>query len=192
MFIRDRSGQTRTLVPEDESWDEATRTLRDAPRDVLMISYSPSCLSSGFWAPTTCTDRHILKVQFGENFSAEERAVARRQYVERCGAAAWLSHADFQTLTTADIDRTRPILLGYLHNTLAAAALILFLLSLRWLPKTPAYLRAHLAARRLSRGLCPRCSYTLHGLREPRCPECGQEIKLKAKSEKLKSESEGS
>ena len=31
--------------------------------------------------------------------------------------------------------------------------------------------------RRRKRGLCIKCGYNLTGLTEPRCPECGREIK---------------
>jgi hypothetical protein len=174
-FIRgdDHPGRFRVLHPNDDSWDQATRDLNEHPRDCLEISWQPITLRRGLWAPTTQVDRHKLAFRFGENFSDTERAAARRQFVEESGAADILSFKDFQTLTTTDIDRTRPIYLGHAHNTLAAIAFLAFLASLAWIPKAPSWVRARIGERRLSRGLCPRCRYNLHGLREPKCPECG-------------------
>jgi hypothetical protein len=36
-----------------------------------------------------------------------------------------------------------------------------------------AYVRAHRRVGRVRRGLCLHCGYSLQGLTEPRCPECG-------------------
>ncbi len=175
LFIRDPAhpGDFRILRPDEESWDQATRDLRDHPRDCLMVRWRAIAFHDGFWAPTAGLDKHIIELTFGENLSDAERASARRQFVEQSGAAQRLSRADFQTLTTTDIDRTSSLWLGYLHNAAAIAAALLFLASLRWVPQTPAHIRSRLHSKRLSEGLCPRCSYNLHGLREPKCPECG-------------------
>ncbi len=172
-----RSADGLTLKdPDIDSMDAISRARLQEPRDVMDLTYSPVDVRMGFWAPTTHVQKHSILITFGENFTPDQRAAARRMFVEASGAAEQLSFADFQTLATTDIDRTTTLWLGYIHNALAVAALILFLLSLRWVPQTPYWIRARIGQRRLSRGLCPRCRYNLHGLRESRCPECGTAI----------------
>jgi hypothetical protein len=185
VLVLQPGGEFRIFHPDDEStWDQVTTEAVEHNGSVITFRYyRPISFSRGFWAPTSHIDRHHIDINGGADYTPAQRAAARRQFVEQSGAAAFLSRPDFQTLTTTDIDRTRPIALGYLHNTAAAAALILFLLSLRWLPQTPAWIRTRIGARRLSRGLCPRCRYNLQGLREPRCPECGLAIERTANSE---------
>jgi hypothetical protein len=45
---------------------------------------------------------------------------------------------------------------------------------LAWLALTPAQREARRRARLLGSGRCPRCRYSINGLRENRCPECGE------------------
>ena len=41
-------------------------------------------------------------------------------------------------------------------------------------------------------GFCVRCGYNLHGLTEPRCPECGTPFEMSSKSEAVSSEEDSS
>jgi hypothetical protein len=177
-FVRGSGSGFEVLEPEREegSYDRPTRELRDRPRDVLQMRYSPIQLRSGWWAVTRQLDRHEIKTAFGENFTPEERAATRRQYVERSGALAWLSREDFETLAVQDIDRTRPIVMGYVHNTVSAVGLVLFLVSLAWVPRIPGWARAWRGRARLAAGRCPGCGYAIAGLPGGVCPECGGAI----------------
>ncbi|MGD9789943.1 MAG: hypothetical protein AB7V21_04835 [Phycisphaerales bacterium] len=62
--------------------------------------------------------------------------------------------------------------LGILHNIISLSALTLFPISLAWIPAAISPRR-----RRLRRGQCPKCAYTLAGVPRVgtgvRCPECG-------------------
>ena len=174
VLVRQASGEFAIFHPDNDStWDKVHDAYTQHPGQVIDFYWRPVRLDQGFWAPTTRTDRHTIKVSDGNSLSPEQRAAARRLFIEQSGAAAWLSRADVQTLTTTDIDRTRTLYLGFLHNAAAIVVAILFLASLAWVPKTRSYLRARIGEHRLARGVCPRCSYNLHGLREPTCPECG-------------------
>ncbi|QQS07926.1 MAG: hypothetical protein IPK69_07870 [Phycisphaerales bacterium] len=61
---------------------------------------------------------------------------------------------------------------GILHNVISLSTLTLFPISLTWIPAAISPRR-----RRLRRGQCPKCAYTLAGVPRVgtgvRCPECG-------------------
>jgi hypothetical protein len=174
--VRGDNGSLSVIDPEVDSMDGATRALAERPRRTLLLTYEPLSWSRGFWAPMHRTEKHLVKMSFGEDLTSAERAAARKMFVERSGAADFLSLADLRTLVERDIDESRVIWTGWLHNAGAIAALGLFLLSLRWVPRVPGWIRAKVGSERLSRGVCPRCQYALAGLTGDRCPECGAVI----------------
>lgn len=174
--VREDDGSLSVIDPDVDSMDSATRALAERPRRTLLLTYEPLSWSRGFWAPMHRTERHIVKMSFGEDLTPDERGQARKMFVERCGAADLLSLTDLRTLVERDIDESRVIWTGWLHNAGAIVVLGLFLLSLRWVPRVPGWIRAKVGSERLSRGVCPKCQYALAGLTADRCPECGSAL----------------
>lgn len=61
---------------------------------------------------------------------------------------------------------------GYVLNTAFILGHV-YALTLFLLICSPKYWKAGIRDRRLAAGKCPSCQYSIRGLKEPRCPECG-------------------
>lgn len=64
---------------------------------------------------------------------------------------------------------------GIMNTVGAGTVLVLFLVSLAWVPRAIGDARARRTARLLRAGRCPRCKYEIAGLAGV-CPECGRPI----------------
>jgi len=165
--------------PDNESWDEVTRLLDDRPWDVYRVQYRLDHVDRiGFYAPTI--ENHLWFVTVG-TFSSSANGFEVSEPLIRGAFVSWAERdrqlmpalgAQLKAVGFAEERAVIPI--GYLHNTLAASALLLFFYSLSWVPRAPAYLAATRAQRRLALGRCPYCNYSIVGLPEPVCPECGR------------------
>ncbi len=73
-------------------------------------------------------------------------------------------------------ERTERLWLGYVYNAIIVSAAIIGFWSLGWVEEVPGWLRKRGRHRSLAAGRCPRCGYSLVGLRPEQmtCPECGE------------------
>lgn len=163
--------------PDNESWDDMTRLINQSPGSVLLLEFWGRTYRSGLWAITREMQTYTINTAYGSNFSAQQLAQARTAFVNDLATATpRLTPAARDSLKTANYQHTKLLWRGYVHDGITIFCLALFLLSLRWIPRTPAYFRA----RRAARGLCPHCGYSLSGLSTTTCPECGRPIEPRA------------
>lgn len=167
--------------PDNESWDEMTKVIRDRPQDAIQLRYSrpDPPVYEGFYAPTRAvyTWRVSVTPVRGESLDLvppPNGGEARAAFVRW-----WAQQEDgpppdvVNRLLAEDFTRTEVRWSGYVHDAAALGAFVLFLYSLAWIPRAPSYLARTRAQRRLARGRCPHCEYSIEGLPEPVCPECG-------------------
>ncbi len=165
--------------PNTDSWDAMARVIRDRPAEVFQVHVQyGSPVARGFYAPTREVIRWslvALPLANPARITDHESAAIRQAVVEWWRAQPDAPAPDtLNRLRTADVIDTRPLWSGYLHNALALLGLFLFLYSLAWIPRVGPYLTRTRAQRRLARGCCPHCNYSIAGLPEPVCPECGK------------------
>jgi hypothetical protein len=180
-FVRDptdAAAALRVVDPDSESWDEASRQLRDHPEDVLRIRYRPEIVRSGFLGVTHQIDHHALDIEFGAGFTPEQRERARQAFLDRAAAQlTWVPGRIFAELRRGgSIDRSTTLYGGYALDVLTVALAAGFVLSLRWIGRVPDEVRRLRTRAALQRGRCPACGYALAGLERGVCPECGREI----------------
>lgn len=169
-----RENDTIILIdPERESWDRLGSRLQVNPEDVLTLLYRPERQTRGLWAMTTTTETHRISVVRGESFTDEEIEEAKGLFLplieDRWGAREAL-------LAAAGHVERRILWTGYLHNALSLTALVLLLVSLAWVPRAPAWIRARFTTRALSQGKCPSCGYDISAIAHHTCPECGRPL----------------
>jgi hypothetical protein len=171
-IVREPAG-LRAIDPDSESWDELSRIIDQRPRDVAHARYHDESYRTGFWAETRVVHRNYIQLSpMAGDWTPDEEARARALMLREL--------KDEQppdrdaVLTAAGYSSTTILWSGYLHNTAALAAFILFVLSLRWIPDTRRRLRAKRRDRALARGLCPSCGYSIKDLPAGPCPECGR------------------
>ncbi len=164
--------------------------LRDMMASRVGVTYSRSAIWSGSWAPTRITVEHRVRLAVlgGNPLGATEGLAIRR------AAAAHVRGTDIadapaiaQELTRGGSQRVYALPLGYVHNTISLLVALGLIVSLPWIPRAPewirnqlrggrAWLRAQRRRHAQARGMCSRCGYSIVGLPEPRCPECGEDI----------------
>ncbi len=192
LAIQHESG-IEIMDPNNESWDRATRVLaRDESKafHVVWLPGYPDC--RGVYANTwqgRAWGIWIEPVAFATAATPEVQREIRQSVIawdrgSRTPRSAALSDRDIDELVRTGSARlgTRAWL-GYLHNAFAIVVLVLFLSSLQWVGRIPAYLSATRRQRRLARGRCPHCNYSIVGLPEPVCPECGMAWNLTAEDD---------
>lgn len=168
--------------PDNESWDEMTKVIRDRPQDAIHLLYSnpEPPVYEGFYAPTRAVYTWHVSVTPVRGESLDLVAPPNGDEARAAFVAWWAQQPEgppadvVNRLVTENVIRTEVRWSGYLHNSLALLGLILFLYSLAWIPRVGPYLTRTRAQRRLARGCCPHCNYSIAGLPEPVCPECGK------------------
>jgi hypothetical protein len=180
--IREGS-ELRLTHPNEVSWDEVTRLLSERPGDVLGIACAGARRRTGLWAPTREHETVRIELRYGSGFTPRERERARALFIDTVIAPAWRAPADgddpqsperLDHLRRGDVEATRVLWGGHVHNAASLLALLAALYSLQWVPRAPAWLRARRHARALARARCPQCGYSITGLPGNRCPECGR------------------
>lgn len=167
----------RILQPYIESMDEATRLLAENPAMVCIVTYTPRQSRSGFWAVTRLHESHTIVLTGGSAFTAEDRRAVRRATLEAVLGPESLRDPVVARVSREDFSATRVLWGGVAHNVMAATGVLLFGLSLGWVPAYWAAARRRRARAALWRGECPGCGYSLRGLEAAKCPECGREVK---------------
>lgn len=165
----------RLIDPGSESWDELSKLTTQRPRDLVEFTIRSGEFQTGLYAPTQFVKYHEVEVkELGtpSAFTPEELARARGVFIDWTST---LGRAHDQYAREKDYRTSTPLWRGYLHNALALLALLAFIYSVWWnlLPST---WRERARGRRLARGLCPRCAYSVRGLTADRCPECGEAV----------------
>lgn len=138
------------------------------------VGWSFGSKKSGLFGLTAETYRFRIQVLPDSNtgrhsWTITELAQARQLFISEIRDRGYV--LDASILSFGDISVTRALWSGYLHNAATVVCLVLFIASLAWVPR---HLVMSRRRKRLSSELCPRCEYTLAGLREPICPECGE------------------
>lgn len=174
-----RAGEGFRIVdPDNESWDEASGLLQHSPDDVVFVGFREGSYLEGMMAPT----RHIVEraVRVENSKLTMDGAPGLRGNVRKA-FVAWLNTANrgrYQSiaaeLAAGDVRRVTVLWSGYVLDTLLFVTLALLVYSLAWVPLFPAWLAATRRQRALARERCPHCGYSIVGLRERVCPECGK------------------
>lgn len=193
--VREPTG-IRFIDDNSESWDDLSTLIQTRPQDVIQFAAWHTKLQRGLWALTEWHESRFIRANEMASKESEDLQQqpfvreARAAYVDRVQALVhpWNDY-EATTLRTADMSLSRPLWTGYIHNIAALAAVVLFLYSLAWLPRAPAYLARTRSQRRLARGQCPHCGYSIAGLTDTLCPECGKGWNLTAEDEPAGSES---
>lgn len=163
--------------PNSESFDVISKAINDPSVEVLMGVAGRRSYKEGFYDLTSVHTRHyahVVPLRDPSTLRAEDLDVARRVLVDwiaqtENGSYQWLA----DRVRNRDEHTTIVYWPGVAHNAAAIALLAAFVYSLRWNLSLTVW-RARRRQARLSRGLCPRCRYSLRGLAENKCPECGE------------------
>lgn len=187
-YLLRESGGFRVIDENAHSWDELSKLAVDRPGDVIQCELVYRRGLEGLFAPTKRVSVVYLELtgwSYSKSFSHQELAEARRVFVETARAEGWISDVELADSAWAvagerPVGHIETLWSGYLQNVATAAALVLapYAVNFGLVPclwGLPATLRARRRHTRLSRGLCPRCRYPLHGLAGNKCPECGEQ-----------------
>ena len=143
--------------------DEMERLVSASARCAL-VEYDTLAKHRGNWSPTART-RAPAQWHFSEAVTQAEQEALRDTVLRHIEPGV-----DPELLAAMKTNRySTPIWSGYLHNAAALSALVLFLLSLGWVPGA-------IRRRFFRAGFCPNCRYSLAGLppQSRVCPECGR------------------
>ena len=142
--------------------------------DVMTIRYAPVDHAEGFWAITRLHRCHRFETTGGAGFTADERRQARLVFFDEVVRPfSGLPAETLRRLPKEDVMEDPIVWTGYLHDLGSLGLGAWFIVSLAWVPRIPVWWRERRARRRERRGLCVACGYSLAGLAEGRCPECG-------------------
>lgn len=159
------------LIDQDvESWDALSALLTDWPERLAAVRTDFGVRRAGLWALTReqRLDEVRLEPMERGGFDAVDAGRVR----------ALLASHGYRGAPDgpADQSASRVLWWGYVHNIVSAAVLAALAWSLGWVRDVPGWVRRRRAARRVARGVCPRCAYPLRGLEDGVCPECGAAV----------------
>lgn len=173
--------EMRVLFPDEESWGEASSLLQDSPAQTtgfaywFIEEYRPS-----WWAPTLRRRGRSIEAISPSALPTGVLVDMRRAALAAIEARGFdgLEAEQREALAVHGSWVSTTVLWGgYIHNAAAAVGAIGLVLSLAWVPEGWRAARRNLAAargrRRLERGQCPACGYSVAGLSAGVCPECG-------------------
>ena len=125
---------------------------------------------SGFWARTSESWARLLRIRERTGDARVDDIELRRACIEHLIASGEAPDAA-DLLDTGVVEVKRILWFGWIVNLLTVLSLATLLVA------SPLQLRHWVldrrAARRRTRGLCPRCAYPLPTSEPVRCPECG-------------------
>lgn len=179
LYVLQDPGGLRVIDPESESWDELSAILSRGDTPVASVHYLPTTTRSGLWALTTETERRVPRIEplvgGADRWNEEMRRRVLERFADhlRTSGRSWQAR-DADIVARGGVTSHRPLWGGYLHNALSIALLAAFLASLAWVPRVPSWRRERRRLRAVSRGRCPWCGYSVVGLEEGVCPECGR------------------
>ena len=176
IIFKEPRGLRLANMRTEPSWGDIATIMSDKPAEAALFTGPQHYWTGrGFWAITTLERRLDIDAQFGTAFSGADEDLARELFINEMVSPEWdESPRLLERLRREDFTVTEVVWGGVLHNVLALAGGVLLVMSLAWVPRTPGFLRERRARRRLRRGLCPRCAYSIAGLAPGAvCPECG-------------------
>jgi len=186
-FHRADDGSILMIDEASDSLGEVSSVLNRRPRDVVRFTvYFCRPLMQGPWA---AVERYTHARLWMSGFGPGGGSSFTVMEIEGCKVRVsdWLKSLGFpkervQTLAAAgEFTDTEPLWWGYVYNVASFVLVVMFLRSLSWVPRAPAYLATTRRARRLARGQCPQCRYSVVGLKNLMCPECGGALDRTAK-----------
>ncbi len=172
------NGSIRIIDEDKQSWDELSRITTSRPGDLARMSLHVNASTKGLWARTaleSVADVILIPIAKQPNFTAKDNEAARAAFLDWCEAgssAEWRAVA--RELRTGGISEHVTLWSGYVHNALSLLALLLTIYSLGWIPRSVVAAMTARTKRRLARGQCVHCGYSLAGLPAGKCPECGE------------------
>lgn len=178
-FYKNAEGYVQMAGSESASSGDWASIVSLRPRDVksfFICFYSGA--RNGVWAAKQ--QRRIVELvtySYSTDGATSFTPLEEQECLTRL--EAWMRESGFGVEVVASLMATgryewaENVWPGRLHNAASFAALFMFVQSLSWIPKAPAYVASARCARRLARGQCPRCRYSIVGLKGPLCPECG-------------------
>lgn len=166
--------------PRDGSLGEFAAVLERRPHDAVSFTVTFwGVRKHGLWSATTAREASSLWMteyvpEGTSSFTGVEVAERKGRVGEWLRSISKVTDEEARSLISqGSFERTERLVLGYFRNAAAIGIAVLLARSLWWIPHAPGYLAATRRARLLSRGQCPRCRYSIVGLNEPVCPECG-------------------
>jgi len=150
---------------------------RDFDDELLgYTSFRSTTSKNGMWAATSIVTSRIADLGGVEPLSTAERTEFFKSFgnyllTYRQGAYA----ADAAVVSAGGMVTRVSSPGGYIHNTISAAVFAAIGLSLVSLRSPESWDQTWVERRgeELSRGRCPSCGYSIVGLPERKCPECG-------------------
>jgi hypothetical protein len=159
------------LMDQDRiSWDAISAALTQTPERLAAVRASFGVVRRGLWALTREERVDVVRLEPMERGGFDGVDPGRVRAL--LASHGWRGAPDGPT----DQSHARVLWWGYAHNLVSIATLAAFLWSLGWVRDVPGWVRRRRAARRVARGVCPRCAYPLRGLEDGVCPECGAAV----------------
>jgi hypothetical protein len=172
MFYHVGPGGATTSLDATTYGDLAT-LLAEEPGRTLWLELFFRETEHGLWAVTGHRGAYVIKTSYGHELTPEQVAEGRAVFARWLAAGGYIPAGEADALARGDVQRSGHRFAGYAHNAASLLALVGFVMTVRWVFDVR---RAGRRRRLIERGRCPRCGYSVAGLKEGRCPECGGDV----------------
>ncbi len=134
------------------------------------VTYAPRWYQEGLWMPTALVRGEVFRFSLLDEDLRDDPSIRAAVFdcLQTSGSAGTLDPRH----RTAGFRQSRVLWWGYAGNMASVFVCCALVGSARRLPESLVDRRAS----RIAAGLCPRCGYSIVGLPEPRCPECGEQV----------------
>lgn len=162
MCVFDVDGELVVTEPGDDAWAQ----FESEGRPFDMVSYGTLERGGGLLFPIAASRVEQIAVSVAEADRAARVRDAAFDYLLSVG------YAPDPRVRTQDVSTASIVWVGCGMNLATLFAACAFVGSARRLPELWVDKRAKLIAA----GICPSCGYSIAGLPQPRCPECGERV----------------
>lgn len=162
MCVFEVDGQLVVTEPGDTAWAQ----LESEGRQYDMVSYGTLGRGGGFLFPIATGRVEQMGISVAEADRAARVRSAAFDYLLSIG------YAPDPRVRTRDVRTASISWVGCGMNLFTLFAACACVGSVRRLPE----LRVDKRAKLIAASICPRCGYSIVGLPEPRCPECGEGV----------------
>lgn len=173
--------QTKTGMkasdPNGESWDRATRLMSGGQSGVWAVRYQTSIQQRGFPFAIEARTTHIISIETSLANLALEQVIRRAAVDEYVRLRVLADEELAMGLRLTDVTRSQRLWMGWVCNAFSVLVALLVGYGFLCVPSSIREWRRAERARKLRRGVCPKCGYRLEGLMAEECPECGTELK---------------